>query len=51
MRMTDDAMEKAFSDYLDPETHDEAEDALFAMIRAAFRAGWEARKAHANTEH
>ena len=32
--------EKAFSDFLDRREYDQAENALFAMVRIAFAAGW-----------
>lgn len=32
--------EKAFSDFIDRKEYDEAEEALFLIIRAAFKAGW-----------
>ncbi len=34
--------EKVFSDFLDRREYDQAENALFAMIRIAFIAGWRA---------
>ena len=34
--------EKAFSDFLDRREYDQAESALFSMIRIAFLAGWQA---------
>ena len=34
--------EKAFSDFLDRREYDEAESALFAMVRISFLAGWNA---------
>lgn len=34
--------EKAFSDYLDSEEYDRAEEILFSVIRQAFFAGWTA---------
>lgn len=34
--------EKAFSDFLDRREYDQAENALFAMVRIAFIAGWRA---------
>lgn len=37
-----DQFEQAFSDYLDSHTYDETEQALFALIRAAYAAGWDA---------
>ena len=32
--------EKAFSDFIDDKKYDEAEAALFTIVRAAFKAGW-----------
>lgn len=32
--------EKAFDDFLDRREYDQAENALFAMVRIAFTAGW-----------
>lgn len=34
--------EKAFSDFLDRREYDEAENALFSMVRISFLAGWKA---------
>ncbi|MBQ9515723.1 MAG: hypothetical protein IJR57_06395 [Ruminococcus sp.] len=34
--------EKSFSDYLDRKEYDEAEQALFAAVRSAYKAGWDA---------
>ena len=34
--------EKCFADFLDRHEYDEAENALFAMVRIAFPAGWQA---------
>ena len=34
--------EKAFGDFLDRREYDQAENALFAMIRISFLAGWKA---------
>lgn len=34
--------EKAFDDFLDRREYDEAENALFSMVRIAFLAGWKA---------
>ena len=34
--------EKAFSDFLETSENDKAEQALFELTRAAFRAGWQA---------
>ena len=39
--MSDD-FEKAFSDFLDRREYDQAENALFSMVRIAFAAGWKA---------
>lgn len=39
--MTND-FEKAFGDFLDRREYDQAENALFAMVRIAFLAGWNA---------
>ena len=38
--------EKAFSDFLDRREYDEAENALFSMVRIAFLAGWNAAGGH-----
>lgn len=34
--------EKAFSDFLERREYDQAENALFAMVRISFLAGWRA---------
>ncbi|HEX2937757.1 MAG TPA: hypothetical protein VHO66_02455 [Ruminiclostridium sp.] len=34
--------EKAFNDFLERREYDEAENALFSMVRVAFIAGWKA---------
>ena len=34
--------DKAFSDFLDDERYERANDALFELIQAAFTAGWKA---------
>lgn len=34
--------EKAFSDFLNRREYDQAESALFSMVRTAFMAGWRA---------
>ena len=34
--------EKSFSDFLDRREYDQAESALFAMVRISFLAGWKA---------
>jgi hypothetical protein len=41
-RMETDRFEKAFSDFLDQDEYDEAQTALFSMVRSSFKAGWEA---------
>lgn len=38
--------EKAFSDFLDRREYDEAENALFSVVRIAFLAGWNAAGGH-----
>ena len=38
----DNAFEQAFDAFLEDKTYDEAEQALFSVIRAAFLAGWDA---------
>lgn len=40
--MHTDQFEKAFSDFLDRREYDQAENALFSMVRIAFLAGWKA---------
>jgi len=40
--MHNDEFEKEFSDFLDCREYDQAESALFAMVRIAFTAGWRA---------
>ena len=40
--MQSDAFEKAFGEFLESKTCDEAEDAVFTVIRTAFLAGWQA---------
>lgn len=34
--------EKAFDDFMDRREYDQAENALFSMVRIAFAAGWKA---------
>jgi len=36
------AFEKAFADFVDRREYDQAENALFAMVRISFLAGWRA---------
>ena len=38
--MINNQFEQAFSDFLDRREYDQAENALFAMVRIAFMAGW-----------
>ncbi len=38
----DNDFEEAFSNFLERREYDEAESALFAMVRIAFLAGWKA---------
>ena len=40
--MHTDDFEFAFSEFLDRHEYDEAENALFSIVRAAFSAGWRA---------
>jgi len=40
--MATDKFEKAFSAFLDQNEYDEAQTALFSMVRSSFKAGWEA---------
>lgn len=40
--MQSDEFEFAFSNFLERREYDEAENALFSVVRAAFLAGWEA---------
>lgn len=40
--MESDELEKAFSGFLERREYDEAESALFSLVRAAFLAGWNA---------
>ena len=39
--MESDTFEKAFSDFIERHEYDEAQSALFDMIRISFQAGWE----------
>ncbi|MEL7610397.1 MAG: hypothetical protein AAGU74_12970 [Bacillota bacterium] len=41
-QMYSNEFEKAFSDFLDGREYDQAESALFAIVRIAFIAGWKA---------
>ena len=40
--MQTDDFEKAFGDFIDRREYDEAENALFSIVRIAFLAGWKA---------
>ena len=40
--MQTDSFEAAFSDFIDRREYDQAEQALFSMVRVAFLAGWKA---------
>ena len=40
--MTTDQFEKAFSDFLDSDICDQAENQIFSALRTAFLAGWQA---------
>ncbi|MEG0778529.1 MAG: hypothetical protein RSE64_06435 [Oscillospiraceae bacterium] len=40
--MTSNDFEKAFGDFIDRREYDQAENALFAMVRISFLAGWKA---------
>lgn len=40
--MYTDQFEKAFSNFLDRREYDQAENALFSIVRIAFLAGWKA---------
>ena len=42
--MNSDEHEKAFSDFIDEELYDKAEEWLFHFVCAAFDAGWDAVK-------
>lgn len=40
--MESNAFEKAFSEFIDRQEYDEAQNALFEMVRISFQAGWKA---------
>ena len=42
LNMVDVDFEKAFSDFLERREYDQAENALFSMVRISFLAGWNA---------
>ena len=50
MMQTND-FEKAFSDFIDRREYDQAENALFSMVRIAFIAGWKAAGGEAPPPH
>ena len=43
--------EKAFGDFIDRREYDQAENALFSMVRIAFLAGWKAAGGEAPPPH
>ena len=47
VRMQTNEFEQAFSDFLETKAYDEAEDALFSVMRMAFLAGWRAARGEA----
>jgi hypothetical protein len=40
--MESDIFEKAFADFIDRREYDQAQNALFDMVRISFKAGWQA---------
>lgn len=40
--MESDAFEKVFADFIDRREYDQAQNALFDMVRISFKAGWQA---------
>ena len=40
--MESNTFEKAFADFIDRREYDEAQSALFDMVRISFQAGWQA---------
>lgn len=44
--MNSDLFEQEFGLYLENSLHDRAEDAMFRLLREAYRAGWEAACRH-----
>lgn len=42
MTMQSNDFEKAFGDFIDRKEYDEAQNALFSMVRTSFEAGWKA---------
>ncbi|MGL4667601.1 MAG: hypothetical protein ACRCWR_06695 [Saezia sp.] len=39
--MASDDFEKCFGDFIDRREYDEAQNALFSVVRSSFKAGWE----------
>lgn len=48
--MQRDNLEKAFEEFLEREEYDQAQGAIFVLVRAAFLAGWKARENHPPAE-
>jgi len=42
MAMESNLFEQAFSDFIDRREYDEAQSALFDLVRISFKAGWQA---------
>jgi len=42
---SEETYEKAFGNFIDGDEYDSAEEALFQIVREAFKAGWNAAKA------
>jgi len=40
--MESDTFEKAYADFIDCREYDQAQNALFDMVRISFKAGWQA---------
>ena len=43
--------EKAYADFIDRREYDEAQNALFSMVRTSFTAGWQAAGGDPPTPH
>ena len=48
--MQNDNFELAFSEFLEQEAYDQAQAAIFTLVRAAFLAGWKARESQRPAE-
>ena len=48
--MQNDKFELAFSEFLEQEAYDQAQAAIFILVRAAFLAGWKARERQSPAE-